>query len=215
MRSVSFLPDCSVTATTSLPVLLRPRDAGSALSVGGGGVSFFFSGGGFDDLGGPGLGARVCAGAGGRFPLTRKSTSHMSSESTGIRSLHAGHRLSRPGSKERANGIPGERCRSMLYRQKKSLASLIFEADRGGGGARDLDLGGGNNALGGGGRRGDDPRELNSITSASAIAGARGGGADCNSLWYWPCNASRDPFRAALEAYTSLSTPARSICRPL
>lgn len=70
----------------------------------------------------------------------------------------------------------------MLYRQKKSLAALIFEDDRGGGGALDFDLGAGSKALGGGGRRGDDPRELSSITSASVTAGARGGGADCRSL---------------------------------
>lgn len=173
------------------------------------------SGGPLDRPGGPGLGARGCAGAGGSFPLTGKSTSHMSSESTGIRILHAGHRLSRPGSKERASGIFDERWRSMLYLQKKSFAFLIFEPERGGG-AGVFDLGGGGSkALGGGGRRGDEPRELSSIISGSKVFGVRGGGADCRSLWYWPCNASRDPLRAALEAYTSLSTPARSICRPL
>jgi hypothetical protein len=72
----------------------------------------------------------------------------------------------------------------MLYRQKKSFAFLIFDDERagdGGGGAGVFDLGGGNRALGGRGRRGDDPRELSSITSASAIAGTRGGGADCNN----------------------------------
>lgn len=109
----------------------------------------------------------------------------MSSESIGIRSLHAGHRLSRPGSKERDRGILGECCRSALYLQKKSLALLILEDERAGGGGAcdfDLDLGGGKSALVGGGRRGDEPRELSSITSASVIAGARGGGADCSSL---------------------------------
>lgn len=107
----------------------------------------------------------------------------MSSESTGIRILHAGHRLSRPGSKERERGILGECCRSALYRQKKSFAFLILDDERaGGGGACDFDLGGGRRALVGGGRRGDEPRELSSITSASVIAGTRGGGADCNSL---------------------------------
>lgn len=70
----------------------------------------------------------------------------------------------------------------MLYLQKKSFAFLIFEADRGGGGAGVFDLGGGSNALGGGGRRGDEPRELSSITSASTVFGVRGGGADCRSL---------------------------------